>query len=435
MNKTLEKKIKKNIYGSPQTIHAIAPAGLGDTALTEAQSILNTPWFPQKYTSTFTLIKNDIRIANIHMFAITELLIRSQCLSDVRLVIYEGKTASKTSFKKKCSDINWAYFLDNNMTVKIKVNSVASIVFHETALKEILSEIIQDQVRDIVSGENTDETTCLYVDLYKNKLKISLSLAGNSLYKRNYRGTLSASAPLREDSAICCILKSIEFAHKKNPELNADTLIIPFSGTGTFGFEYLLHHYQIAPALLGRDYALQKMPLFKSEHFNFLIKKAKEYCLLSSPTRTNSPHLYFIDTSEKANNALNENLQTFKQAILKNFNENEPSEKSIFSENFVSMDLTKFQNKSTIFIPMNPPYGIRLGNPADSINLYKQIAEKINELSKVIKPKHLFGFILCPSEETWSIFTKTIKQATLDTYHITQGGLDIRVCQFFLNTF
>ena len=111
---------------------------------------------------------------------------------------------------------------DLKFLYKLKVDSVASKAFHETGLKEILSSILKDSVKEIVSGENTNETTCVFADLYKDKLTVSISLAGNSLYKRGYRGTLSASAPLREDYASCLLLKSMQFAKKINAEFMPD---------------------------------------------------------------------------------------------------------------------------------------------------------------------------------------------------------------------
>jgi hypothetical protein len=80
---------------------------------------------------------------------------------------------------------------------------------------------------------------------------------------------------------------------------------------------------------------------------------------------------------------------------------------------------------------------MRLGKNADSVVLYKNIAGKINEISKILKAerKSLLGFVLCPNEEVWSAFCRNLSHAEIETYHFTQGGLDIRVCQFFVGGF
>jgi 23S rRNA G2445 N2-methylase RlmL len=448
-----EKKIKKNIYGKPQAVKAIFPPGFGDTALDEIQSILGSLWFQHKYTSKFSLLKNAIRIDNIHLFAITELLMRSQCLTDVRLIIFEGGASGISAFVKKCRDINWGFYLNKNMSVKIKVDSVASRAFHETGLREILGGIVVEYVAEIVHGEDTDETTIMYADLYKDRLTLSISLAGSALYKRGYRGTLSASAPLREDAAACCIRKSLQFAKNQNIDFAPNTVIVPFSGTGTFAFEYLLSHFHFSPALLPREYALQEMPLFREDNFNFLLKKARENCLLPSvsiadenPVLSDATHVYCIDNSANANTAFLENLQIFKSAILtRDFSLpndllplNSESNEPLYPDSFFQIDITQLLSKEqmsvgNIFMPLNPPYGLRLGKTLDSIALYKNIATKINEISTIVQKekKNLLGFILCPNEEMWSAFCKTLRCLKMETYHFTQGGIDIRVCQFY----
>jgi 23S rRNA G2445 N2-methylase RlmL len=455
IEENLERKIKKNIYGKAQTAKVIFPAGLGTVALDEIKSILENLWFPQKFQSECSLLKNEILIDNIHMFALSELMMRSQCISDIRLIIFEGKAIGKEAFEKQCRNINWNFFVNKKMSLKIKVDSVASKAFHETGLKEILSKILKEHISDILSGENTDETTCLYADLYKDKLTVSISLAGDLLYKRGYRGTLSASAPLREDAASSCIQKSMQFAKKINEKFSPNTIMIPFSGTGTFAFEFLQSYLHFSPALFGRDYALQKMPLFRQENFNFLLKKAKENCLFKlsqneNPTPiSNKDNIKFIciDNSKNANSAFLENVEIFKNAVIKNdfhfsneiFSQNRKSKEPFYNDNFLKMDIDNLitsDNKKfgNIFIPLNPPYGIRLGGNSDSVALYKNIASKLNEISKLTKKEHknLLGFILCPSEETWSAFCRNLTQSEVETYHFTQGGMDIRVCQFYV---
>lgn len=428
MQENLAKKIKKNLYGKPQAIQAVFPAGMGEIALDEVQSVLNNLWFKQKYTSEFSVAKNIIRIGQIHLFAITELLMRCQSLADIRLIIFQGSASGKELFRKKCLSINWSFYFNKNVSLKIKVNSVASRAFHETGLKEILSEILAEHVSEIVSGDNTNETTSLYVDLFKNKLTISFSLAGEPLYKRGYRQVLSASAPLREDAAFCCIQRALQFTQKIDINYLPETVFIPFSGTGTFAFEYLQFHFKFSPVLFSRDYALNKLTFYNPENFNFLFKKASEYFLKSNK----NINFICIDNSKNAIIALLENMKNIKNYFEKYYFDFSEEMIQCAEEDFFKMDLKKIVAKN-IFMPLNPPYGIRLGKNKNTTDFYKKIADKINEIAQITHPagKNLAGFILCPDEKSWSEFCKTIKYAQIETYHFTQGGLDIRVCQFF----
>ncbi len=303
-----------------------------------------------------------------------------------------------------------------------------------------------------MSGENANETTCIYADLYKDNLTISISLAGSPLYKRGYRGTLSASAPLREDAASCCIQKSLLFAKTLNKNFLPNTLLIPFSGTGTFAFEYLQSYFNFSPILFEREFALQKMPLFRKEHFNFILKKAIEHCLFTTNINNNhntpdagnisnihNIHFICIDNSNNANSALLQNITIFKNAMVQRGLIFPDKVFSQMSDDFIAMDIKKLitaenHHIGNIFIPLNPPYGVRLSKNANTMTLYKKIASKINDLATLTKAaqKNILGFILCPNEETWSIFCEYLHDFKIETYHFTQGGLDIRVCQFYV---
>ncbi len=418
----LAKKIKKNLYGKPQTILAVFPAGMAEPAYDEVASILNNLWFKQKYHSELSVVKNILRIDQIHLFAVTELLMRSQSLADIRLVIFEGSASGKAIFRKKCQEINWNFYLNKNMSLKIKVNSVASRAFHESGLKEILSDILKDHVSHVVSGENTDETTSLYVDLYKNKLTVSLSLAGEALYKRGFRDVLSASAPLREDAAFCCIERALNFAKKVDENFLVESLLVPFSGTGTFAFEYLQTSLNFSSVLFMREYALSKMSFFNQDNYNYLLKKAREHVLKSAQ----DIQVKCIDNAVNAMTALTHNIDNFNSYI------DISHVISVLKEDFFEMDITNLVENKNILMPLNPPYGIRLGKNTQAVDVYRQIAKKVNQIAELNQKtgKKLLGFVLCPDENTWSCFCNHLKNMYTETYHFTQGGLDIRVCQF-----
>jgi 23S rRNA G2445 N2-methylase RlmL len=429
----LEKRIKRNIYGKPQSILVIYPPGFSKVAQDEVQFIMENLWFQNKFPTEMTVLKNALRIDQIHMFAVLELIMRGQCFTDIRLILGEGKVEKMLSFENKCDKVEWDFFTSPDMSLKINVDSGASPSLHEGAMKDKLVACLKSKIKRIVSGENVEETTTVFVDVYKYQLTMSISLAGAALYKRGYRSVLSNSAPLREDMAACCILKALQFSATDNQDFINDYLLVPFSGTGTFLFEYVIACYQFAPALLQRTYAIQAMPLFNSENFNFLLKKARENC---SVEKMQPGNFYCVDNVEAANKALLNNIENFNKAVeLNQLKWNGAAHSNwCANDDFLKMDVVALYPELTgnIFIPINPPYGIRLGKNDDTVTLYKQIAKQVNALSVYAKKqgKQVAGFILCPGEGTWSGFCKTLSKAKIETYHITQGGLDIRVAQF-----
>ncbi len=431
----LEKKIKRHIYGKPQSILVIFPPGLVSAAQAEVASILGHLWFQNKFSSEVTVLKNALRIDQIHFSAILELMMRGQCFTDIRLIISEGKLANMPAFAKKCEAIDWDLFVSRHLSMKLKVDVGGSPALHEGAMKDILVQHLGEKVQSIVTGEDTVETTSLYVDVYKYQMVMSLSLAGAPLYKRGYRSVLSKSAPLREDIAACCLRNALRWATENQPDFVNDSLFVPFSGTGTFLVEYWMARYQFPPVLFGREYAVQRLPLYRAENFNYLMKKAREHCSIASLKREVD---VCIDHSAAANESLEQNINNFQQAVTHSEldwpcgEQDKWATQADFTKENVSEVLAKCPGN--IFIPMNPPYGIRLGQNNDTVLLYKKIAQQINTLAVLTKKRQtmLTGFILCPSEEAWSRFCQTLTDATIDTYHITQGGLDIRVAQFFI---
>lgn len=423
----IDKKIKRAIYARPQSVLIIFPPGLADAARVEAESILGDIWFSNKFTSKISLLKNAIRIDEIHMFAVMELMLRGKCFSDIRLILNESYMQNMQAAEKICRDVQWDYYLAPELRFRVKVDVALSPALHEGALKELLQEII--------GGSEDEGSALLHLDVYKYRSIMSLSLAGEPLYKRGYKSMLSKSAPLREDIAAACIQHALQFGLKQNAGFVSDILLLPFSGTGTFLIEYLSARYMVSPALFDRAYSLEQMPLFRADTFNHLRKQAKEHCKISQSA---SKNYLAIDHAAEANEAMCDAIHAFAKAMQEHqlvwsgVNESQCPQLA----DFLKLDMQKIHAEldGNVFMPMNPPYGIRLCKKNDTVDFYKQIAHQVNAVSEMAnsRDKHVLGLILCPSEDAWSAFCKTLKNATMNTYHINQGGLDIRVAEFYV---
>ncbi|WGL60818.1 hypothetical protein QEJ31_04305 [Pigmentibacter sp. JX0631] len=423
----LERQIKKNIYGKPQTAKLFYPPGFGETAKSELSTILANLWYPQNTKNTYELNAKYIDLKDTHISVLMEIILRTKCLSDVHLVLTYEKCHNKDEFRKICSSIKWNYYLEKNLNIKIKVNSTASKAFHESSLKEIANEILSPLVNNIYSGEKSNEDTVISFELYKDKLTTSISLAGQPLYKRGYKKDLKTLAPLREDLAACCIQKFFNTLKQKDIHNIPDKVYVPFAGSGTLAFETHFYLNNINNHYFEREYVFMKLPFFKKENYNFLIKKSSEIM-----KTFNDIEILCIDTAESAVKNNLENIENY--LTLKNqFSSAKLNIKVEKNDFFQNNSFTLNQNFDFLFIPLNPPYGLRIQNKLNSTHFYQKIAQTLNQLNecKTEEQKHIGGFILCPTEEAWSSFLKTLKFNTKDTYHFTQGGLDIRVCQFY----
>jgi 23S rRNA G2445 N2-methylase RlmL len=67
------------------------------------------------------------------------------------------------------------------------------------------------------------------------------------------------------------------------------------------------------------------------------------------------------------------------------------------------------------FIALNPPFGDRLGDPAESKNLYKKLGQAVSDW-------HASGFIFIPHDHLVPVFTAAIKSWRFQVTSFNHGG-------------
>jgi hypothetical protein len=80
-----------------------------------------------------------------------------------------------------------------------------------------------------------------------------------------------------------------------------------------------------------------------------------------------------------------------------------------------------------VLLPLHPPYGLRLARDQDTDALYSRLGRQVRTWAS---DATLIGFCLCPTESSWRAFRNGLEGFRLETSHITQGGLDVRLCCF-----
>ncbi|MES2614441.1 MAG: hypothetical protein V4591_03400 [Bdellovibrionota bacterium] len=409
------------------------PSGFAKDTLTEIDNIFSRLWLEKKQRPIIKMEKHTICISNVHIDSLFEILMRSSVVTDVRLVIQEAQVVSKSNLKTTCNKIPWGDYLDESLPIKIKVNSIASQLFHEGAIKEVI------KTSTLASFCNEDSqietlTNSLFFEILKDKLTVSVSLAGSELYKRNYKKSLTAAAPLREDIAHFCVKKSHNFLRQFLPTSKVSTLFVPFGGSGTFIFEFLINVFNLSNNFFGKKFIFESTSIFKEKTINFLNKK----CLQESEKiECELKNIIYLDNAENISKVFSDNFEFFEQKIKEKseniFNKIHSIKLQKEYENFLKLDVKKFveqfSDNEVVFMPLNPPYGLRQNSKADSAQFYTKIIQKINELGAALKQNKssLCAFILCPSEETWSLAMNKMHTQNKETFHFTQGGLHIRV--------
>ena len=241
------------------------------------------------------------------------------------------------------------------------------------------------------------------------------------MYKRGYREPLANSAPLREDLAYHLLAKGME---PQTPNI----LWIPFSGTGTFAWEYLSLKSKISFGNFPREFAFEDFTNFKPDFWKFLKNQSLRTqepvndvkIILQDTDMSTIEYCKTIESKLKA-----EKLFQFSEIEYKDSNFiSEPIENSVYT----SPDL----ENQLLYLPLNPPYGMRM-SMASVESIYHGTLKRILDGNRELKKRKCqqAGFLICPTEKLWAISTKALsKEFGIQTHHFMHGGKEMRALYF-----
>ncbi|MEI8027844.1 MAG: hypothetical protein WCI18_15955 [Pseudomonadota bacterium] len=271
------------------------------------------------------------------------------------------------------------------LAVRIKHDSIHTV----RRVREAFSQVFSDFV---VHGQDQPSEIEALITIEKRKLTFWLSLSGTGTFKRGQREVSGFLAPMREDLAATLISMNLPKAPFH--------LWLPFAGSGTYFFE--------AKAIASG---------FHHPNFNqfvgvtsglFQVPSRKEVSLHGS-----LQHAFIEDIhSESVAKILSDvkllNLDQIADVQVADFFKTEDAR---FSD-------------SDVYLPMNPPWGLRLGKSVNP-EFFLKMGQKISKM----KFRSLSGFVLCPDERASKAFLKGYLGKTT-IQHFTQGGKHIRAVYF-----
>jgi putative N6-adenine-specific DNA methylase len=206
----------------------------------------------------------------------------------------------------------------------------------------------------------------LRVYVEKDQVSVLLDLSGEPLFKRGYR-TEGGIAPLRETAAASILL--LANWRRKFP------LYDPFCGSGTIAIEAAMYAWDMAPGL-GRSFALSRMVPADSA-----VEEAVRRELLGRVNFERTIRIYGSDTDSRAVSMAKSNIQRAYDLA-----QGKIPERGIRREIRLPWlpDFRTVPMKAALapgdtageqgFIITNPPYGRRLGEPAEAESLYGEMA-------------------------------------------------------------
>lgn len=431
----LERRIKKHIHGKPQVLLLTPSPGFSKTLESEILQLL-----PQTIPApTLRIVEGQIWLHDAPLSLAYEILQKSHALREVELLVAKGRTSHEASLLKICEGVEWNMYLNPQIPLRITVDSVASHQFHERGIKETLLKHFANLNFKLFNNDNTESgiIQVLSLQLRRDVASFFLSLGGPQINHRAYKKSMNHKAPLKEDLAACAIIAHINAIESQKTK-GISSIYVPFAGSGTLGYECVALILNLAPAQFQVPLNLSISPFFQQKTYDHLkklslLKALKEFSI--SPQKIN---LQFLEQNTDLCEQILQTTQLFKTTL--------PVE-SIDSLQITTEHQDFFEHpfpylEQHLFMPLNPPYGIRLEATSSSesrpfktesaANYYVKIAKKIDsEIKKSRNNRHISGFILCPDEESWKSFQQHMTLAQFKTQHFSQGGLDIRLLHFW----
>lgn len=275
-----------------------------------------------------------------------------------RVMIQVGRFKA-TTFEELFQGIKnlpWEEYIpeDGKFWVK-KASSINSKLFSPSDIQSIAKKAMVERMKQKYHKEWFKEDGAAYpvrIFLLKDEVTVALDTSGDSLHKRGYR-TMTSKAPLTETLAASLIMLT--------PWRKDRILVDPFCGSGTFPIEAAMIAANVAPGM-NRDFTAE-------EWTNLIDRKLWYECVKEAED--------MIDTTVKVD------IQGYDidGDVIKAARENAKRagvEHMIHFQQRAVADLS--HPKKYGFIITNPPYGERLEDKADLLELYTQIGQAYQRL-------------------------------------------------------
>jgi putative N6-adenine-specific DNA methylase len=255
--------------------------------------------------------------------------------------------------------------------VVVKVRSARSHLKAETSIQGVIHKAAAERLCEIQGLLRLPEGGTpaeIRAHLDKDRVSLLLDLSGEPLFKRGYR-TEGGIAPLRETTAAALIL--LAGWRRKFP------LWDPFCGSGTIIIEAALYAWDLAPAL-GRSFALSELLIGDRGREAAVRKELAERADLSRPLWITGS-----DADGRVLRAAQANLERASRLAQGS----SPGPKAAREKGkvpafprFVALPMEEARPPGDGeqgppgeegFIITNPPYGRRLGDPAQAEGSYR----------------------------------------------------------------
>lgn len=396
-----ERQIKKFIHAKPQIIRVDSGPGWRATLEDELKDILTSPLQAYKFVPELVPMDDGIEIHNLDFRQMLELPLRLLTASEIFWQIDTKHVGSFGEFEAFIRGIDWPYYLEEGSKVKVRSYSYASKLYHEGKLDRIARGILAE-----LGYSDKDFQFILRIEQRENRSTAYLALTPEPLFRRRYKSDFSHPAPLQEHLAA----SAIRWAQIDE---RPDYIHVPFAGSGTLVMESWLYFHR--PALdLWRNFAcIEGLPEFPVSTWTFIKNRLNQLDAKVIPARA-------VEIDKGGVEVLKKNLDHAAVAW--------PGIAGAWEA--IGSDFLKDKcpaDKKTIFLPLNPPYGLRLEE--DTQDLYRRTGAWLK--NGFAADQRRYGFILVADSRSFHAFEKEVGAENIrGIQSFTQGGQHIRCVKF-----
>lgn len=272
----------------------------------------------------------------------------------VYLVLHEFEARDFNALFDGVSEVVWEDMFPRDAKINVQAKSENSALFALSTIQSIVKKAICVRLMKkyrVMSLTEDGVPMRVKITVLNDKVTVLLDTSGEPLHKRGYRD-LVGEAPLKETLAAALILLSVW-----NPDR---ALIDPFCGSGTIPVEAARIGLNIAS---GRDraFAFEEWAFFPKD----IIKEARQECL-DTQTLDRMLRISGFDIDENAVGLARRHAERAGVAD---------------SVHLQTCDMREVKSRYRYGVAVtNPPYGERLLNEREALNLYKDFGKWFKSL-------------------------------------------------------
>jgi len=286
----------------------------------------------------------------------------SRTANRILLVLSTFTVKSQDDLYRGVQQINWFEHINPEDSFAVSFSAKNSEVINNThfgALK--VKDAVVDQMRAAFNRRpsiNTEQPSIrINVHLQGETAQLSLDLSGESLHRRGYRD-VNIKAPMKENLAAAMLLRCgwADIAKR------GGTLLDPMCGSGTLLLEGAMIAADYAPGLL-RDYF--GFIGWKQHDAECWQKLRSEATLRKNRGLSNLPDIVGFDQDRHT-------VNTARAHVI-----NAGLQNKIHIERRDIQDAAPAESWQAGLVVCNPPYGERLGDEAETAELYKKFGNTL----------------------------------------------------------